>query len=175
MSDGTPQADWYPDPGGSGNERYWDGERWTDQTRAPGSGSGRGSTSGLGGDPSPFGQPPQQQSPFGQQPPSFGQSPFGQPPAPYQQQSFQPAYVSPKSPALAVVLSIVWLGAGHFYAGRSDTTAILLAVGNAVLWLLFLLCFVGILGWIPLVIFASIDARKAAIDFNRRNGLATPT
>ena len=95
---------------------------------------------------------------------------------PWQQQQ-QPVYqhASPKSPILAIVLSVLWLGAGHFYAGRSDTTAILLAVGNAVLWLLFLLCFVGILGWIPLVIFAAIDARNAAIDFNRRNGLATPT
>ena len=156
----TPRADWYPDPGGSGYERYWDGTRWTDQTRAPGSGAGA---------TSPFGQP---SPPFGQ--PSPG---FQQPPAPYQQtpQPYQPTYVSPKSPVLAVVLTIVWIGAGHFYAGRTDTTAIVLVVVNAVLWMLFLFCLVGILGWIPLVIWASIDARKTAIEFNRRHGLQTST
>ncbi|HRY09091.1 MAG: DUF2510 domain-containing protein [Actinobacteria bacterium] len=28
---------WYPDPGGSGT-RYWDGQVWTDQVKAPGKG-----------------------------------------------------------------------------------------------------------------------------------------
>lgn len=29
-----PTAGWYPDPSGSGGERYWDGGRWTAQTRS---------------------------------------------------------------------------------------------------------------------------------------------
>jgi hypothetical protein len=33
VTSGPPSADFYPDPGGSGRERYWDGERWTKQLR----------------------------------------------------------------------------------------------------------------------------------------------
>ena len=35
---------------------------------------------------------------------------------------------SPKSPILAIVLSVLWLGAGHFYAGRTDALPIVFAV-----------------------------------------------
>jgi TM2 domain-containing membrane protein YozV len=153
----TPRADWYPDPGGSGGERYWDGERWTDQTRL-----GGGFTSPPPSPSSAFGQP---SPPYAPQP-----GPFQQPPP------YAPAVpVSAKSPAVAVLLTVLWLGAGHFYAGRSDVTAILLAVGNAVLWMLTLACFIGILGWVPLVIWGSIDAARSASEFNRRHNVARPT
>lgn len=35
----SPAAGWYPDPLDAGVERLWDGERWSEQTRAAGSGS----------------------------------------------------------------------------------------------------------------------------------------
>jgi uncharacterized protein DUF2510 len=88
-----------------------------------------------------------------------------------------PVYTVPpsaKSPILAIVLSVLWLGGGHFYAGRTDALPIVLACVNGALWLLTAMCLVGIIPWIPLVIFAAIDARKSAIDFNNRHGLATP-
>jgi TM2 domain-containing membrane protein YozV len=94
---------------------------------------------------------------------------------PWQQQPAINQYASPKSPILAIVLSVLWLGAGHFYAGRSDTLPIVFAVLNGFLWVITLMCLIGVIAWIPLVIFAAIDARKAAIDFNNRHGLATPT
>lgn len=31
----TPQPGWYPDPSGSGDERYWDGSSWGQDTRPP--------------------------------------------------------------------------------------------------------------------------------------------
>src|SRR4051794_28151147 len=48
--------------------------------------------------------------------------------------------VSAKSPILAVVLSILWLGAGHFYAGRTDALPIVFAVVNGFLWVLTFMC-----------------------------------
>ena len=37
MTDGpaSPPAGWYPDPSGSGDQRWWDGEQWTERARPP--------------------------------------------------------------------------------------------------------------------------------------------
>ena len=129
----NPKADWYPDPSGSGNQRYWNGNTWTDHVR-----------------------------------PLATATAFPQQPTIHQ-------HVSPKSPILAIVLSVLWLGAGHFYAGRTDALPIIFAVGNLFLWIVTLMCLIGVIPWVPLVIFAAIDARRSAIDFNDRHGLATPT
>jgi hypothetical protein len=32
---GSPPADWYPDPAGGGGLRYWDGGQWTNHVSAP--------------------------------------------------------------------------------------------------------------------------------------------
>ncbi len=69
----SPPAGWYPDPAGSGGQRYWDGGSWSQVTRP---------VDGMAG-----GQPPQQQqtsvhSSYGQgsstQNMAYGQAPHGQ-------------------------------------------------------------------------------------------------
>ena len=34
----TAEPGWYPDPGGGSGSRYWDGQVWTDQAKAPSKG-----------------------------------------------------------------------------------------------------------------------------------------
>lgn len=43
MSEAPPAPPgWYPDPAGSGEQRYWDGSRWADQTPPPQGGQSTG-------------------------------------------------------------------------------------------------------------------------------------
>lgn len=81
--------------------------------------------------------------------------------------------VTPKSPGIAVLLSFLWMGAGHLYCNR-------IGVGIAlVLWDAFLvLLSLTLVGWVisgPLwiisVIPVMIFAARAADKSNQRNGL----
>jgi hypothetical protein len=47
-------AGWYPDPSGSGRQRWWDGHQWTDQLQPP---SGGPPPPPFGSSPSGYGQP----------------------------------------------------------------------------------------------------------------------
>ena len=114
---------------------------------------------------------------------AYGSAPYGAPATPglpVPQQAFPPAaqptaVVAMKTPGIAVLLSFLWLGAGHLYAGKTGIGLALLAT-NFVLLLLALIPFVGWvlapLGWIPLFIFAAISSSGAVKEHNARFGLA---
>jgi TM2 domain-containing membrane protein YozV len=94
MSD--PSAGWYPDPGGSGGQRYWDGARWTD-TLAPA-------------------MPPESDPATG-----YGAAPL----QPYRG-GVPAYQVAPKSVALCVLLSVVIPGLGSLVAGNTRNGLIIL-------------------------------------------------
>ncbi|MEO7588011.1 MAG: RDD family protein [Arachnia sp.] len=79
----SPPPGWYPDPAGSGGERYWDGGNWSQVTRPAG---------GMAA-----GQAPQQAQPAQYGATSYGQAPQGQ--ASYAQASYGPGVV--RQPVLA--------------------------------------------------------------------------
>jgi len=81
--------------------------------------------------------------------------------------------VAAKSAGIAVLLTLLWLGAGHLYAGKIGA-GIALVVFDFVLFLLAL-TFVGALVAIPIWIvtfaIAAFLSANAVSDFNRRNGI----
>ncbi len=62
----SPPAGWYPDPAGSGGERYWDGGNWSQVTRPAG---------GMSGAYASQQAPTAQQSPYGQS--GYGAAGYG--------------------------------------------------------------------------------------------------
>ncbi|MBP1326916.1 hypothetical protein JOF28_002148 [Leucobacter exalbidus] len=79
MTEGTPQkpaAGWYPDPSGSGQMREWDGEQWTQQTRAAEPVGVTASTANLGAGYGATQQPFQQSFQQQQAPAHSGQAGF---------------------------------------------------------------------------------------------------
>jgi TM2 domain-containing membrane protein YozV len=84
------------------------------------------------------------------------------------------AVVAAKTPAVAVLLSILWLGAGHLYAGRTALGLALMAVD--VFLVLFLM--VPLIGWVlaplawfGLCIYAAISSSNAVKRRNAQWGL----
>jgi hypothetical protein len=81
--------------------------------------------------------------------------------------------VTPKSSGIAVLLTFLWLGAGHLYAGRM-TTGIVLIVTDLILWMLsftVILAIITVPVFVILLIISAVLAAQAAKDFNYRNGL----
>ena len=78
----------------------------------------------------------------------------------------QEALMNRKSGGVAILLSLLFTGAGHWYCGETGRGFAFL--GGAILAALMLLVFVGILALPAVWIWAAIDANKAAERHNRR-------
>ncbi|WP_036554983.1 DUF2510 domain-containing protein [Nocardioides insulae] len=119
MSQPTPPPGWYPD--GSGQQRYWNGSAWSDQTR-----------------PQPPAQPPLPPSgPTGPPPGSPPQNPYAQqaPHQPSQQPAQQPGnpYAGPSGPPPGVPYGVAgagYAGPGQPPKGRKGLMIGLIAVGG---------------------------------------------
>ena len=102
---------------------------------------------------------------------SFPQ-PQGFPPPPQIPGGRPPAGAPPKSPGIAVLLSFLWLGAGHLYAEKVGTGVVLL-IWNFLLVVLGF-TFVGLIVAFPLWLVSApivmILASSAANRFNERHG-----
>lgn len=101
------------------------------------------------------------------------QHPVGQGPPP-NRTSVQSAGVIPaKSPGVAALLSLLWLGAGHLYAG-SVGVGVALAILDAFL-VLISLTIIGLVVTIPvymvIIPITMLLAANSASEFNHRNGI----
>jgi TM2 domain-containing membrane protein YozV len=85
------------------------------------------------------------------------------------------AVVAVKTPGIAILLSFIWLGAGHLYAGRTGLGLGLMAV-NLFLLLFLMIPLIGWvlspLAWIGLFIYAAISSNNAVKQHNARWGVA---
>ena len=82
--------------------------------------------------------------------------------------------VAGKTPGIAVLLSLLWLGAGHLYCNRT-TTGIVLAICDLILLIIFLIPFgfmVAVPIWLVATPIVMVLAAQTARDFNARNGIA---
>ena len=84
------------------------------------------------------------------------------------------AVVNAKTPGLAVLLSFLWLGAGHLYAGRTTEGVVLLGV-NFFLVLFLLVPLIGWvlspLAWLGLFMYSAISSSNAVKQHNARWGV----
>lgn len=79
--------------------------------------------------------------------------------------------VSEKSAGVAVVLTFLWLGAGHLYLNRT-APGVLLMLLHVFLWLLLVVPFLGwalgFIGWIAAFIAATVSCTSIAAEDNAR-------
>lgn len=110
-----------------------------------------------------------------------GTSQWAQPPMPPQRpQTAAPPYAMPnggfvtaKSPGIAILLSLLWLGAGNVYAGQIVLGIVLMVVDIPLAFLAFTL--VGLViafpVWLILVVISIVVATQGVKSFNERNGI----
>ncbi|MGY1711380.1 hypothetical protein ACI8AC_17925 [Geodermatophilus sp. SYSU D00758] len=103
--------------------------------------------------------------------PAGGLAPYGYLPQP----APPPTTVVPvKTPGIAVLLSVLWMGAGHLYAGKTGAGVAFMITG-LFLWLLWLVPLIGWvlapLLWLPIFIVAAYTAAAAAREHNAHWGI----
>ena len=82
MNQGNPPPNWYPDPRGEGELRYWDGNQWTEHVHSGQSDAGQTQAAAVPAAPPPSTAPPPQAAPpaaataMGDQP-AYGAGPSG--------------------------------------------------------------------------------------------------
>jgi hypothetical protein len=105
------------------------------------------------------------------QPPGYPTAHPGAYPAPYGMPVR--GVVTAKNPGVAVLLSLLWLGAGNLYAGQTTLGVILLLVNFPLV--LLAMTVVGLIiafpVWVVLVIVSIVLGAQGAKDFNQRNGI----
>lgn len=83
------------------------------------------------------------------------------------------AQAGPKTPGIAVLLSLLWFGAGHLYANRSATGVVLMIVDLVILGIAMtgVGLVVAIPVWVLMAPIVMVLSANATHDYNRRNGL----
>ena len=86
---------------------------------------------------------------------------------------FVPILVTAKTPGIAVLLSMLWFGAGHLYANKAATGVILMMVDAAIgcIALTGLGLIVAVPVWIVMAPIVAALSAQATKDYNRRNGV----
>ena len=163
-------AGWYPDPGGSSAQRYFDGSSWTDHLSGPAPAPGLGS----GGYPAP-------QAPFGGQVTPGSTAPqWSAPPRPSAPYPYgaappygygQPVAVAPKSPAVSLLISFFIPGVGSMVNGDVGIGVFILIGYLVSIVLIFVL--VGIVLVPAFWIWGLVDAYQGAQRWNARHGIVS--
>ena len=85
------------------------------------------------------------------------------------------AVVAAKTPGIAVLLSFLWLGAGHLYAGRTGAGVAFMVTNFFLVLFFFLIPLIGWviapLIWVPLFVVAAVTASGAVKAHNARWGI----
>ena len=112
-------------------------------------------------------------------PAPFNGAPYAHP-GPYGDQYRDPtlrapsAVVAAETPGVAVLLTFLWLGAGHLYAGRTGA-GVAFMVANSFLLLLLVIPIIGWLmapvSWVALFVMAAVTASGAVKAHNARWGI----
>ena len=87
------------------------------------------------------------------------------------QYNVQYTVVSAKSGGVAVLLTFLWLGAGHLYLGRTTPGVLLLVLHFFLIFLLVIPILgwvLGFLGWVAAFIGASVSCSSIATEENAR-------